>query len=193
MSDADRQHVGELLQRAVGDGYITLAEFEERSDAVFTAKTRGELDAVVADIPSTQPGGQRALARSPRYTDPAQVTEIRGTGTGVKRKGPWQVPVALRVRTRLSETVLDFTEAVCPHPVVDIEIDDKMSSTELIVPEQATVDCNALEISWGDLNNHVSSGPPPGRPHIVLHGRVKGGEVKIRHPHQGSWWNKLLG
>ena len=172
VSDTDRQHTGELLQRAVGDGYITLTEFEERSAAVFAAKTRGDLDAVVADIPSAQPGAQQAVARSPQSTGPAQATEIRGTGAEVKRKGQWQVPAALRVHTRLSDTVLDFTEAVCTSPVIDVEIDDKMSSTKLIVPEQATVDCNALDMSWGNLDNRVPSGPPQGRPHFVLHGRV---------------------
>ncbi|GAB3294328.1 hypothetical protein GCM10027563_34910 [Parasphingorhabdus pacifica] len=171
---------------------------------MFAAKTRGDLDAVVADIPSARPDAQ-AVERNPQSGEPAQFpaaarptaaaqpTEIRGTGSEVKRKGQWQVPASLRVRTRLSDTVLDFTEAVYSSQVVDIELDDTMGSTKLIVPEQATLDCNALEVSWGNLDTRVPTGPPRGRPHFVLHGKSKGGDVKIRHPRKGSWWDKLLG
>ncbi|MGH3785806.1 MAG: DUF1707 SHOCT-like domain-containing protein [Pseudonocardiaceae bacterium] len=45
VSDAEREHVGELLQRAVGQGRITVDEFTERMDAAMAARTRGELNA----------------------------------------------------------------------------------------------------------------------------------------------------
>lgn len=50
-SDAEREHVGELLQQALSQGRITIAEFDERMGAAMAARTRGELDAVLVDLP----------------------------------------------------------------------------------------------------------------------------------------------
>jgi hypothetical protein len=52
-SDADREQVAERLRHAAGEGRIVAEELEERLEAVFSARTYGELDAVVADLPGT--------------------------------------------------------------------------------------------------------------------------------------------
>ena len=43
--------MSQLLERAVGQGMLTLDEFSERIDRTLAARTRGELGAVVADLP----------------------------------------------------------------------------------------------------------------------------------------------
>jgi hypothetical protein len=50
-SDAERAAVVQRLEHAVGEGRISLAEFEERAQAVYLAKTRAELEELVADLP----------------------------------------------------------------------------------------------------------------------------------------------
>jgi hypothetical protein len=50
-SDAERAAVVETLQRAAGEGRITMAEFEERAQAAYEAKTRRDLEALTADLP----------------------------------------------------------------------------------------------------------------------------------------------
>jgi hypothetical protein len=50
-SDAERAAAVELLQAAVAEGRITMAEFDERTQAAFAARTRGELDVLTADLP----------------------------------------------------------------------------------------------------------------------------------------------
>jgi hypothetical protein len=50
-SNAEREKAVELLQRALGEGRITMAEFEERVAAAYAAKTRGDLDVLTADLP----------------------------------------------------------------------------------------------------------------------------------------------
>ena len=63
-SDADREQVAERLRHAAGEGRILSEELEERLEAVFSARTYGELDAVVADLPGTTPSaGASARAR----------------------------------------------------------------------------------------------------------------------------------
>lgn len=50
-SDADREQFAERLRHATGEGRLVAEELEERLGAVFSARTYGDLDAVVADLP----------------------------------------------------------------------------------------------------------------------------------------------
>jgi hypothetical protein len=52
-SDADREQVAERLRHATAEGRLLAEELEERLEAVFAARTYGELDAIVADLPGT--------------------------------------------------------------------------------------------------------------------------------------------
>jgi Domain of unknown function (DUF1707) len=53
-SDADREHVAEVLQRAASEGRLLTEELEHRLEAAFAARTYGELDRLVADLPGPQ-------------------------------------------------------------------------------------------------------------------------------------------
>lgn len=50
-SDADRDRVASLLQEHHAAGRLTAEEFTERLDAALGARTLGELDALLADLP----------------------------------------------------------------------------------------------------------------------------------------------
>jgi hypothetical protein len=51
-SDSDRERVVQALQEQVGEGRLTLSEFEQRStDAYATAKTVGDLRELTRDLP----------------------------------------------------------------------------------------------------------------------------------------------
>ncbi len=50
-SDADREQIAERLRKATAEGRLLAEELEERLEATFSARTYGELDAVVADLP----------------------------------------------------------------------------------------------------------------------------------------------
>ncbi len=50
-SDQDREHVAERLRNATAEGRLLAEELEQRLEVAFSARTYGELDSVVADIP----------------------------------------------------------------------------------------------------------------------------------------------
>ncbi|TWF76987.1 uncharacterized protein DUF1707 [Pseudonocardia hierapolitana] len=50
-SDAERQAVTRRLERAFRDGRLTVVEFDERTQAAYAARTRGELDDLTEDLP----------------------------------------------------------------------------------------------------------------------------------------------
>jgi hypothetical protein len=55
VSDVERTIVQERLRRAVGDGQLDLTEYDERLQAVWSARTRGELQRVTLDLPEPPP------------------------------------------------------------------------------------------------------------------------------------------
>lgn len=50
-SDGDRENVVAQLYRAVGEGRLTMDEFDERAAAAYAARTHGELADLTADLP----------------------------------------------------------------------------------------------------------------------------------------------
>ncbi len=59
-SDADREQVADRLRRAAAEGRLLAEELEQRLGEAFRARTYGELDATVADLP-----GERVARSSP--------------------------------------------------------------------------------------------------------------------------------
>lgn len=50
-SDADRERVAERLRQAAAEGRLLTEELEQRLEASFSARTYGQLNAIVADLP----------------------------------------------------------------------------------------------------------------------------------------------
>ncbi|MGW3484578.1 DUF1707 SHOCT-like domain-containing protein [Rhodococcus indonesiensis] len=217
VSDAEREHVGTLLQRAVGQGMLSLGEFTERMDTALAAKTRGELNAVLVDLPGVQvrpeylphpaqpgpvpappvpgPGHSAPPMPGPVYPAPPphmQVPIIRGRMSTLSRKGRWEVPPVLRLDTVLSSVTLDFTEAVMRTQVVRIQVDDYLSSITLVVPAEATADINGLDTVAASAESKVRNGPPFGPLHLIVDGTVRLGSVNVKHP-LGTTLRRLLG
>src|SRR6201999_3022265 len=53
-SHEDRDRAVEILRVAAGDGRLTTAELDDRVEAALTARTRGELAALTADLPAVR-------------------------------------------------------------------------------------------------------------------------------------------
>lgn len=203
VSDAEREHVVELLQRAIGHGMLDLDEFTERTDTALGARTRGELNAVLVDLPGLRhddavPAG--AAAAGPgrgaehlfgTWADrPAagRRVELKGVGSTLVRRGRWQVPPEILVRNKYGETKLDFSSAEFTSGAVHVELDTKWGSVNLIVPEQASVDLNGLEeLKWSSLTDKTDSSRATGTPRIVVTGRVVGGSMTVRYPRR-NWF-----
>jgi hypothetical protein len=54
-ADSDRSAVAEELSRAHAEGRLTSAEFDERTRAVYRARTYAELSALAGDLPRDAP------------------------------------------------------------------------------------------------------------------------------------------
>lgn len=80
-SDADRERTASLLREHHAQGRLTPEEFDERVDRTFTAKTIGDLDALLADLPAID------LYRLPAAgIRPAPPGALRPRGSDVGRR-----------------------------------------------------------------------------------------------------------
>ncbi|WP_431931777.1 DUF1707 SHOCT-like domain-containing protein [Micromonospora sp. RP3T] len=61
-ADRDREAVAERLRVALEEGRLGLHEYDERLARAYGARTYGELDEVVADLPGPAPAERSALA-----------------------------------------------------------------------------------------------------------------------------------
>lgn len=65
VSDAERQAVQNRLQRAQGEGLLDIGEYDERLQALWASRTRGDLVPLTADLPDlpTAPAAARPVER----------------------------------------------------------------------------------------------------------------------------------
>jgi hypothetical protein len=166
VSDAEREHVVSLLNKAVGRGMITLDEFTTRTDIALAAVTRADLNGVLIDLPGMV-NNELAHAR----------TELKNTMSTTTRKGHWVVPRELVIRNTMGTTNLDFTAAEVP-PVVNVDLDVSLGTVKLLLPAGSSVNVDAVEITAGEVKDKVHNAV--GNPHFQLKGAVRGGTVVIK-------------
>src|SRR5579859_6814070 len=88
VADADRDRTVSLLREHVGEGRLTLDEFSERMGTALEAKTRGELDAVMADLPTTRTVPTASpTTMPPRKTSRWHIAVMSGHST----RGRWRI------------------------------------------------------------------------------------------------------
>src|SRR5581483_10738255 len=76
-SDADRDQIAERLRQATAEGRLVAEELEERLEATFTARTYGELDAMVADLPGAPARRrERPQRREPPSLNPVHIIAL---------------------------------------------------------------------------------------------------------------------
>ena len=176
LSDAERELVVAQLNTAVSEGRLTLAEFEERVDGVLRSRTFAEIEPFVGDLPQRGP-----------IAAPEQL-EIRNQSSSLKRVGRWTVPRRLLISTRAGSVKLDFTDAVFVGSVVDIRLESRASSIELIVPRGATADIESIAPHSSSLQQRVPStyDAPGGGVSFRISGEVRSSSVRVRH--QRRFW-----
>ncbi len=198
MSEISRAELRDLRERAVDtltDSFaadlLDMDEFEQRIDRAHRAKTRAEIDELVADLgPSKaamvptktdaalETSGHHALTiASDKATDSRTLVAVLG---GVERKGSWRLPARLRTVAILGGAQLDLREAVFAPGVHEIDIFALMGGVELIVPPNVAIECDGAGILGGfESVNRAPTEPDPDRPLLRVRGVAMLGGVEI--------------
>lgn len=180
-SHEDRDEVVERLRVAAGDGRLTAEELDERLGVALTARTYGELEALLTDLPATGPVPRAGLVKPPK--DVSRISVDRGT---TRRDGPWSVPQRLEIDATRSSVVLDFTRAVIALPALEIDASVHHGSLVLVVPPDVLVDVDDVEVRAGRVANRArAAAGTPVRLSIHVTGEVHSGSLAVRSSRHG--------
>jgi hypothetical protein len=128
-SDADRDRAAAVLGGALATGRLTSAEYAERLDSVYVAKTLGELVPLTRDLPAddTADGGLRLAGQN----------QVAARFSKVIRSGRWVAGRHTRLTARFGALIVNLTDAVLPGREITLEIDAFCGKLIVIVPEGA--------------------------------------------------------
>ena len=106
-SDAERDATLQRLSAATGDGRLTLEEFSQRMDRATTAKTRAELDRLVADLPADTGAATSAVTERGPGRPSWHISPIGGLSVS----GPWRMERSVIVVSLIGGADLDLNQA----------------------------------------------------------------------------------
>jgi hypothetical protein len=104
-SDSERQAVADRLNVAVGEGRLTLSEFTDRVGSAFAARTQGELEVLVQDLPAGRTPSAVAPIGSPT---PAPLEIMVGA---IKKRGRWRIQPSTALGVAIGPMKLDLRDA----------------------------------------------------------------------------------
>jgi Domain of unknown function (DUF1707) len=93
--DSDREAVASKLKSALDEGRLDLHEYDERLQKTYTAKTYGDLNGLLDDLPGTLPP-QRSQVQGyePPVSSPVQALDPAAQRSGGEQMARWIGPYA---------------------------------------------------------------------------------------------------
>jgi Domain of unknown function (DUF1707)/Cell wall-active antibiotics response 4TMS YvqF len=190
-SDADRERVAEILRDALAEGRLDMAEFEERLEATYKARTYGELAPLTRDLPATGTAAAptavsftKEPARNGRWADRIVGGAGSSTGgiailSGFERKGRWTVPKQFNCLTFMGGGEIDLREADFADREVEINCVAIMGGVQVIVPPGVEVVVRGIGIMGGFEHPRDDAPPEPGAPRVIIGGVAFWGGVGV--------------
>lgn len=168
--DAERQAVQQRLERAVGEGRLTLDEFTGRCALVWSAGDAGQLERVLADLPAPVVG-QRQARRS-------HLVSILGD---VRRSGRWSMRRRTTAWLVIGDLDVDLRGAVLEDgDTVEIDVYSALGDATVVVPEGVEVELGGFSVI-GDRKVALAPVPRvPGTPTVRVRVFSLIGDARIR-------------
>jgi hypothetical protein len=141
-TDTERDQAIDRLRQACLDGRLTLAEYSQRLDKALTARTRGDLNALLADLavpaPQTSPPPGAPVRKPTRF-----VLAVFGSA---RQAGRWLAGRRIVAISVLGSSRLDLRNARLDGTAAEIVAVALLGSVRIVVPPGAEVDCDGLAI-----------------------------------------------
>ncbi|WP_327369612.1 DUF1707 SHOCT-like domain-containing protein [Streptomyces sp. NBC_01217] len=186
-SDADRDRIADILREAMAEGRLTAEEHAERVDAVYRAKTVGELEPLVRDLPAPA-GGSRPAAEPGVHgyespTGPAEnLVAIFSSST---RKGRWRVGGRTNAFALFGSVEIDLTEALFGQRLTVVNATSIFGSVEIRVPENISLRGSGTGV-FGNFEVATLESADPEAPVVVVNGYSVFGTVEAK-PKRGKF------
>lgn len=154
VGDRERRAVDERLLAAVGDGVLTLHEYDERSAVLWQSRTRDDLDALTADLPGAAPPARRAVPAGP--VADARVIAVMSEDRFAGALVPGQDVTGYSV---MGKAVLDLRREDLPDGV-RVRVRAVMGEVEVQVPRGSVVHLSGMSV-MGERKVAVDQGAGP--------------------------------
>jgi hypothetical protein len=177
-SDADRERVAERLRGAAGDGQLTMEELERRLDAAYAASTRGELEAVTADLQPAEPAAPAGGYVVRRGDGGARwLLAIMG---GCDRAGRWRLATHCTVVNIMGGSDLDLNRVELAGDRVRLNVFSLMGGSDIHLPEGLNVEVSQFAFMGGNSIDIADERPAAAGPvlHLRLLSIMGGSDVK---------------
>jgi class 3 adenylate cyclase len=190
VADADRDRTVALLREHVVAGRLTLDEFSDRAGRALEATTRGELEAVMADLPEVPVPTATGTVVTSRARRRWHIAVMSGHDT----KGRWRIGDKTNAVAIMGGCDMDLRSAEIEGPEVVITAFAFWGGINVIVPEGFDVELVGFSFMGGRSLKLRDVPIIPGSPRIVVRGfAVMGGiEVKSRSSRSGRKTAKAI-
>ncbi|AWW37801.1 MULTISPECIES: DUF1707 SHOCT-like domain-containing protein [Streptomyces] len=144
-SDADRDRVADILRDALAEGRLTAEEHAERVEDVYRAKTVGELEPLVRDLPGAhQVQAAPAYVSVPNRPTPGEIPadpddNVVAVFSSAVRKGRWRAGRRIHAYSVFGSVEIDLSEAIFEYQQVVIKAFTLFGNIEVRVPENVSL------------------------------------------------------
>ncbi|MEV7278280.1 DUF1707 domain-containing protein [Streptomyces sp. NPDC093111] len=189
-SDADRDRIADILRDALAEGRIDAEEHSDRIDSVYRAKTVGELEPLVRDLPAARSGSAPAAAPlyGPEETD-GPADNLIAVFSSTTRKGRWRVGRKTNAFSLFGNIEIDLTEAIFAQRLTTINATSIFGNVEVRVPENISLRGSGTGI-FGNFEVVTLESVDPQAPLVVVNGYAVFGNVEAK-PKRGKWITDL--
>ena len=187
--DAEREETIAGLRRAAEEGRLAAEELDLRAARARQARTRGELEVLLADLVGPANRTNPGMLVAPGYRPDDQLMLSAGF-SGEKRTGVWTVPPFLRAHALADDVRLDCRHAQTVAPVIDLEVLPGAGAVVLVLPPGWAVNTDRLTKGLGTITVKVPTVPDPGCPVFAVRGSVGIGTFKARGPNRWERWRE---
>ncbi|MCK8676618.1 MULTISPECIES: DUF1707 domain-containing protein [Streptomyces] len=183
-SDAEREQTAERLREAMAEGRLDMAEFQERLDAAYTARTRGELVPLVRDLPVAGSGAVPEGLEGPghswvgRVGKPATSRGGFAFWGGFGRRGKWTIGRTFTGVAIQAGGEVDLREADFEDRETVIRCFALMGGIVVTVPPELHVEVTGLGFMGGFDDRGAGEGTP-GSPRVRITGFALMGGVGV--------------
>ena len=161
IGDTERTAVDARLQQAVGDGQITLAEYQERAGAVWQSRTRDELDVTTRDLPAPA-AATRVVPLTPGRRP--RTRRALAVMSSDELSGPVAAGQGIEAYSVMGSALIDLRRDDLPAEV-RVRAVAVMGSVEVRVPRGVEVHLSGLSM-MGGREMHLDP-PRPGAPVVT--------------------------
>jgi hypothetical protein len=145
-SDADRDRIADILRDALAEGRLSADEHAERVEGVLSAKTVGELEVFIQDLPAAHGHRATAASYSPAPNRPAEGAipaeadgHVVAVFSSAMRKGRWRAGRRMHAYAVFGSVEIDLSEAIFEYQQVVIKAISVFGNVEIRVPENVSL------------------------------------------------------